>query len=267
MTQAEENATVEDVPAPAEPGAVAGPKPVKDRVARRWLVVLTVLVALLLAAQCCGVASIVVDYGFFDEMMRSQDESSDESASIERDIRTAYGTDVESVSVRSVKVSYGAPFPFSMADGSNERAYAVEYRIRGIDVTCANVMPDASMGMPVPGLVPPKSAMSDRMEAAQFKVLLAAYGKVSDAPFGGLARYTSDSMMMDSGSLPATLTIGDEGYATSRLWSVVEGRHVEGDSFDAGGDVGVQAAIFYEDPEAGTFEYLGTEPYQGFIGW
>lgn len=253
-------------PPAAEPVAL-GAEDRRYRGVRRWLTCLTILVALL-TLSVCGVGGCAA-WGMYDPFGMTpwgyESEEGDMTASIEEDIRSGFGSDVESVEVRRVEVDWGEPMMFGDPFMPTESAYAVQYRLAGADVLCATVVsPMMGASLQEIGLVPPRNAISSRMDTDRFIELLAVYADNTQAPFGGLHRYTSDDMMMGGGPLPETITIDDREYASGNLWMAVEGTVLEGDTYDMDHmESDTDALVFYEDPETGGFEFLGVEAYWG----
>ncbi len=181
------------------------------------------------------------------------------------EIESAFGDELESLDVRTVRVDYGEPFPFSLISGmpGGEEAIYVEYKLKGVDVVIADV-PGGPWGFDLvnSGILPVRGSLASRMTHEQFGRILRAYAEETEAPLGSVRRYGDSSGMMyyDSPS-PDEIVVAGIEYPTKELWSAVEGTLIEGERIDMslGMDYVRKALVFHEHPETGEFEYLGSE--------
>jgi len=235
---------------------------------KRWLIALTVAVALLVAALIVAAVFVVPqaideqDGSAYDVPMGPGAEQVDATRT---EIENALGDRLENVEVRLVTMKFEDP---SMpADAPSEESFVyAEYRLKGSEVLVADIVEGpfgadpASMGM-----LPTQGTLQSRMTLEQFERLLAAYGRETAAPLSGVRRYNDRAEWVMPGSAQSvSIEVGDKEYRTKDLWAATEGLRVEGDT--VGMDIwstNRKALIFYEDPKSGAFTFLGTEPAFG----
>gem|GEM_PF-3400713 len=250
--------------------ALAGQVPVQLagdlRRLKRWLVVLTVLVALLLAAAIA--AAVLIPRAIHDQQQSTYGvpfgPTADQVASTRKEVEAALGDRLASLEARLVTMEFVDP---SMpAETPEEQFIYVQYRLKDSGVLVADLVggplgtDPASMGM-----LPTQGTLQSRMSEEQFARLLAAYGSETAAPLSNVRRYNDRTELMMPGSAPGnTVQVGKRKYRASDLWAATEGMEVAGDT--VGMDVWStdrRALIFYEDPKTGEFTFLGTEPALG----
>lgn len=229
-----------------------------------WLAVLSALVGVAVLGLC-GVAVMFV--GTFGVGMEMEPMSEETVTEAREAFENAYGERLDDLEVRAVSIDYGmAPFPFSLlpGEGEAEQAIYVEYRLKDSDVVVADIIGMWGGDVQSSGLLPMHGSLASRMSEAQYDRLLAAYGEQTRKPLGAVRRYNDPGdMMMESGSIPESVTIGDKAYPSKELWSATEGQTVEGDTFEPNEGFGAfsrNALVFHEDPKTGVLTYLGTEP-------
>ena len=234
---------------------------------KAWLIVLTVLVALLAAAAIA--AAILVPRAIDDRQAEVYagpiGPSADQVASTREEIETAFGGSLEDLDVRLVTMKFDDPsMPADVP--ADERFIYVQYRLKDSGVVVADIVggpfgsDPASMGM-----LPTQGSLQSRMTPEQFDRFLAAYAGETTAPLSNVRRYSDRAEMMMPGSVQGgSVRVGDKKYKASDLWAATEGMTVAGDTVAM--DVwstSRKALIFYEDPESGAFTFLGTEPALG----
>ncbi|MDZ4181073.1 MAG: hypothetical protein U1E29_17870 [Coriobacteriia bacterium] len=248
-------------PGPVHPQAISADYERLDRSVRGlriWLIVLSVAIVLLFLCSCAVVSSTVFGFG---GLMMSMDMSvpDEQVEQVTQEVEDAFGDRLEHLDVRAVRVNYGEPAWLSGMPA--EEVLYVEYRLRGIDVTVASAASTYGPELLTAGIVPTRGSLSSRMTDEQFEAILEAYGEQTRSPFGPVRRYSdADPYAYEPTTPKDTIVVAGEEYATATLWAVTEGELVDGDSLDRSGmgPTG-KAYIFFEDSEAGTFEFLGTE--------
>jgi hypothetical protein len=226
---------------------------------RVWLIALTVVVALLVAAVVgVGVKAFDGDGGEipYDSVGEILQPSDEQVAEARAEVEGAFGDRLESLEVRILEPDgdmgvYGPP-----------AGLYVEYRLVGADVTVAGIVMDPFQSVSAAGLVPTRGSLRSRMSEEQFDALMAAVTDATISVVGGVRRYGDMPQGMPVPELADEITSGDRSYPVDELWTVLEGTAVEGDTLDEDtlGYMGQTAHVFHEDPETGAFVYLGTEP-------
>lgn len=234
---------------------------------RTWLIVLTVLVALLVGAAIAGAVLVprAIDGRQAEVYGGPIGPSADQVASTRAEIETALGDSLEGLDVRLVTMEFDDPsMPADVP--ADEQFIYVQYRLKDSGVVVADIVggpfgsDPASMGM-----LPTQGSLQSRMTPEQFDRFLAAYAGQTTSPLSNVRRYNDRAEMMMPGSVQGgSVRVGDKKYRADDLWAATEGMTVEGDT--VGMDVwstSRKALIFYEDPESGEFTFLGTEPALG----
>jgi len=254
---------------PAE-GAAAAKLVTTVRRLQIWVIVLTVLVALLIAAVIVGFVRWPRDTD--DDQVPANSTpvmtvTDQQLATARQEIQSAYGDTLDSLDVCRVTMDYNDPSLPAGAGGEEQFIY-VNYRLKGSSVVVADIVggpfgPDAaSMGM-----LPTQGSLTSRMTQEKFDRLLLAYAAETSAPLSNVRRYNdSIAMMVPGAPQNGVVPVGDKKYKASDLWAASEGLLVEGDRLGME-TLGAsrKALIFYEDPRSGAFTFLGTEPAVG--GW
>ena len=236
---------------------------------KTWLIVLTALVALLVAAMI--VAAVWVPRAIDDKDQESLSSfagpfgpTADEVAATREEIQHALGDKLQSLDVRLVTQKIDDPS--APADIPDQQFIYVQFQLKGTNVTIADVVggpfgPDvAAMGM-----LPTQGSLQSRMTTGQFDRFLAAYARQTTSPLSNVRRYNDRTMMMAPGSVQASVVkVGEKKFKASDLWAATEGMTVEGDELPMDmWSSDRQALIFYENPKSGAFAFLGTEPAMG----
>lgn len=218
---------------------------------RRWVIALSVVVGLLGISALCGLFALVGSFGMFASGFEADPEE------IESAVRDAYGDDLKSVSVREVQMTDEAiPFPYSVLEGPGS-VFAVEYRLKSSDVPFSAAVWDVDE-MRYRGLFPMTGSVVNRLSEEEFAALLEAWkAEYPNKPIGGIVRYGDPEMMMESASLPPTITVGGVDYATNDLWRIQEGDVIKGDTFEM--DDTTWSVVFSRDPKTGKFVFVGRE--------
>jgi hypothetical protein len=231
------------------------------RVIKVWLAVLTV--ALGVFAAIVVVLEIRSDdadeQGVVGDLYKPTER---QVAAARAEVEEAYGDQLESVTVRVVRVDMPeeAAADVAMGEGPPPLLY-IEYRLRGFETVIAGTTMDPYSTAAAAGMLPTKGSLLSRMTEEQFEVFLAAYAEATSAPLGGVRRY-GDSPVMPGQVTADTVKSGGRTYRTDELWAAREGALVDGDTigFDDPAFMQATAHIFHEDPRTGEFTYLGTEP-------
>ncbi len=234
---------------------------------RFWLIVLSVLVALLVAAAIVGAVLVprAIDERQDSAYAGPIGPTADQVASTRQEIESALDGQLEGLDVRLVTMKFDDPSIPAEAGGDQQFVY-VQFRLKDSGVVVADIVggpfgPDpTSMGM-----LPTQGSLQSRMTPEQFDGFLAAYAAETTAPLSGVRRYNDRAEMMMPGSVQGgVVRVGNKKYKAGDLWAAAEGMTVDGDS--VGMDVwntSRKALIFYEDPKNGAFTFLGTEPALG----
>jgi hypothetical protein len=234
------------------------------------LIVLTVLVALLVAAAIAGAIWLpgqidddAEEPGVYPGMTVSDEQLATTRAEIENALAGA----IEDLEVRRVTMSFDDPSIPAEATGEEEFVY-VSFRLSDSGVVVADIVggpyaPDVSSG----GMVPTQGSLRSRMTERQFERFLAAYADETTAPLGNVRRYND---RVEMGMMPGTIQsdsirAGGKSYQVEDLWAATEGLLIEGDTVGME-EMGTmrKAFIFYEDPKSGAFTFLGTESAAGW---
>jgi len=258
-------------PEPTEDTAAAG-EPDSTRIAaletslrrhRVWLAMLTAILGLFAISALALIGLVSYELGSAFEDTGVSDESAVEAKS---EIQQAYGDRLDDVEVRAVKVKYEEmPFPYSLMGGDDAKSLYVQYRLKGSDVTVADIVEGGVLGEDVAtsGMLPTKGSLTSRMTPEQLDRLLVAYANETNKPLGSVRRYGDSQYPMEPGvAVPDEVTVGNRAYASKELWAANEGRVVEGTEVDLSSEseMSRKALIFHEDPETGEFTFLGIEP-------
>lgn len=239
---------------------------------RRWMIALTVVVALTVmgGAAMAGVALWgIVGIGAMSDPTAPTDAMADK---VRDEIKSALGDKLESVDVRAVEFDYGGkpPFPYSLVDGvGDSKSIYVEYRLKSSPTLVAGVL-EGPMGMDISssGMLPTRGSLASRMTDEQFAGILKAYAQETKAPLGSVRRYSDQSAMYEGKTSSDMVPVGAKEYPSKELWSASEGIVVKGDRVSLSDTAPYQrkAYVFHEDPKSGEFTYVGTEPAFGFGG-
>ena len=235
---------------------------------RVWLIVLTVLVAALVAAAIVGAVLLPgrIGNGNGGEYAGAPTVSDAQVAATRQEIEKALGDQLAGLEVRRVTMSFDDP---SLPAGvpNEEQFIYVKYQLKGSSVVVADVLggpfgdDPASMGM-----LPTRGSLVSRMSEEKFRRFLAAYARETSAPLSNVRRYNDRLQMVQPGTVQQSVVpVDGKNYRASDLWAAAEGLLVEGDhlGMEAMG-TDRKAFIFYEDPKSGAFRFLGTEPALGF---
>lgn len=237
---------------------------------RVWLIILTVLVALLVATVVA--AAIWLPGQLDDEPEESgvypgMTVSDEQLATTRSEIENALGGAIEDLDVRRVTMTFDDPSIPAGAPAEEQFVY-VSFRLADSGVVVADILggpyaPDASSM----GMLPTQGSLRSRMTERQFARFLAAYADETTVPLGNVRRYDDRAEM---GMMPGTvqsdrIRAGGKSYKVEDLWAATEGLLVEGDTVGME-EMGTmrKAFIFYEDPKSGAFTFLGTEPAAGW---
>jgi hypothetical protein len=239
---------------------------------KRWLVALTVVVALVVVGAIA--AAGIIAWGIFGISRMDADPTAPTARTIDSvraEIKSALGDKLESVDVRLVSVGYGEgpPFPYSLIYGvGDDKSVYVQYRLKGSSVLVAGIL-DGPFGTDISssGMLPTRGSLISRMTDAQFTKILAAYAAQTRAPLGSVRRYSDRSSMSDA-PVPDKVPVGAQEFPSKELWSVTQGTVVKGDrvTIDEVSDLEGKSLVFHEDPESGEFTYIGSESDYGMDG-
>ncbi|MDZ4179087.1 MAG: hypothetical protein U1E29_07630 [Coriobacteriia bacterium] len=266
-----EDPTTEVIPVPPAP---VGARPMSssadyerlDRSVRQlrvWLIVLSVAIGIIFLCSCAAISSTVLGFGglMMDMDMSVPDEQVEQ---LRDEIEGALGDRLDHLDVRAVRVTYGEPAWMSGV-GSEEVLY-VEYRLKGIDVTVASTAAMYGPNLMMAGIIPTRGSLGSRMTDEQFEALLKAYGAETGAPFGPVRRYSEpDPFGYETPTPKDKIVVAGREYLAADLWAVTEGELVDGNVLDRSVMMPTgKAYVFFEDPEEGTFEFLGTEAVETY---
>lgn len=223
---------------------------------RRWVIALSIVSVVSLLASCSVLVFTGTGILGLLSFMPGQEVSPDQ---IEESIRKAYGPELGDLEVREVRVDYGEGMLLEGLGGMPGKACAVEYSLKGSDVTFASFFAD-EMSLGYSGFVPVQGSLSSRMTTEQLMRLLEAWADETDDPVGGVRRYSDSDLMMMEGSAQATITLGAKEYSAQRVWVASEGARVKDDTAKVDAMAELDALVFYENPKTGAFEFIGREP-------
>lgn len=182
----------------------------------------------------------------------------DDQKEITASIRRAFGSMLESVSVESTSFD------------EETESFRVSYRLTDCPTLASTYVSDLTET----GVVPPLTQFSgtrpgvDWMAPLRFRELLAAWGKVSKAPFGALESYSTAYRGSGGGPIPArktSATIGGKTRAIADMWVITPGAASKAEFQRLqGGDSNKnpQGYVFFF-PTDGAPEYLGLVPELG----
>jgi len=225
---------------------------------RRLVIVALVLSVSALLASCAAAAVAVVMIGG-PVVSLMPGGMPDQSADIEKAVRTAFGDDLVSVSVTAVNTDIGEelPLPYSMMGGGPE-TYAVRYRVKGAPMDITGQAYSAEE-LAYSGLLPLQGSLDNTLTKDQLVGILTAYAKEGHDVAGPVSRYRDPRMALESPELSSesTITIDGESYSAERMWRV--GTAVVPVDGKVSGDPMSMDAIFYVDPKSGEVRFLGTE--------
>jgi hypothetical protein len=232
---------------------------------RVWLTVLSVILGVLLAAvSVAGYFAYTFASDFYGGVT-PQGSTEDQTAKIEKAVRSAWGDALDTVTVTRVEVKpMTTGLPFSTG---NTYGYGITYRLKGAQASIAGIVADDS-ALGDTGLLPAVGSLMSHMDAKQVVALSVAYKGKTSKPMGAISAYLDPSMGgMDPSTVSETLTVSGTPYKTSELWRVADAVEVKkGEVFDAESyaNVDQRDMIFHYDPTTGEFAFLGTEPSSGF---
>jgi hypothetical protein len=240
---------------------------------KRWIIALTVLVALTIiggvAVAGITVWGIVGMGGAMSDPMAPTEQTVGKARD---EIKSALGDRLEKVDVRLVSARYDSspPFPYSLVDGvGDSKSIYIEYKLKNSSTLVAGVI-EGPMGMDVAssGLLPTRGTLASRMTDEQFAGILKVYAEQTKSPLGSVRRYSDHSAMMEGKVSSDMVPVGAQEYPSKELWSASEGTLVKGDRVAMGDASPFQrkAYVFHEDPKTGEFTYVGTEPAFGMGG-
>lgn len=160
---------------------------------QRWFIVLTVLVALLVAAMV--VAAVLVPRAIREQQQADGvpvGPTAEQVASTRDEIKAALDDRLASLETRLVTMEFDDPA--MPTDAPEEQFIYVRYRLRDSGVLVADLTggpfgtDPASMGM-----LPTQGSLQSRMTEQQFARFLAASGGETSAPLSNVRRYSARS--------------------------------------------------------------------------
>jgi hypothetical protein len=230
---------------------------------RNWLIALTVAVVLIaLSLVVFPVAFLVFGLG---GMMGYGGEPSIRVDEVRQQVQAEWGTRIEDLQVRSIELEFDGSGPGFLGGLPSERAVYVEARLKQPALVIAEVIgPAVAFDVASSGLLPSQAPLTSRLSQAQLRKLLSAYQAQTQAPVGGISRYTEQSYMRPPQVQVESVRVKGRRYKLDELWMVREGILVEGErlSMERMAGPGRLAHVFWENPRSGAFEYVAAEPTQ-----